>query len=94
MIKILINIFRWLTCWLPLWLLGKKIDGVPFKIRCVSARNFPLICDHVREMIKEDPDGWDDFGAVVVSDLGSKDAGYVIRFDPPFRSVVITVSTG
>ncbi len=94
MIKTSINIFRWLTCWLPLWLLGKKVEGVPFKVRCVSARNFPLVSEHVREMIQEDPDGWSDFGAVVVCDLESKEAGYVVRFDPPFRSVVIAVSTG
>jgi hypothetical protein len=93
MFRIFINVFRWLTCWLPLWILGKKIEGVPFNVRCVSARNFALVSEHVREMIKEDPDGWSELGAVIVSDLGSHDAGYVIRFDPPFRSVVITVST-
>ena len=71
----------------------KKVAGVPHNVRCVSSRNFIHISDHVREMIKVDPEGWSAFGAVVVSDVESRNGGYVISFDPPFRSIVVVVST-
>lgn len=88
MINLIYNIFRWLTCWLPLWFFSNKlIKGVWL----VSPYHFPQMKRFLDEYFSNH--NCQIKFPLIICDASFGKSGYVTRFDPPLNHKILTIVT-
>ena len=84
------NTFRWLTCWLPMKMLSKRIDGA---LRVASPYHFEEIREILGRLSERDPELFSTLtvASTIICDARFGSDGSVARFSPPFACRIITI---